>query len=220
MKKKVAFGLVLSLLIFICYLGITVFALKPEQYAMAVKIGNYIIENNATQMATAKAFKVSQKTIRNYIEKLKEVDDLLYEQVKKITEQHKHLGSGSVFKPENWSPLASEGKRRRNLVKLKEQDALAVEIGNYMVKNNATYLEIATEFEISDMKVRRYIKKLEKIKPELYEQVKKIVEQHRHLGSNVANPEKQCFLMSNRKRIRFTYEMLELYTFQCDCEFL
>lgn len=220
MKKKVAFGLALSLLIFICYLGITVFALKPGQCAMAVKIGNYIIENNATQMATAKALKVSEKTIRNYIKKLKEVDGLLYEQVKQITEQHKHLGSGNIFKTENFSPLANESKRRRHLVKLKEQDALAVEIGDYMVKNNATYLDIATKFEISDMKGRRYIKKLEKIKPELYEQVKKIVEQHKHLGSRVANSEVQCFLMSNKKRGRFFYEISESYLSQCDCEFL
>ena len=174
MKKKVVFGLVLSLLIFICCLDATIFALRPEYCDIAIKIGNYIIENNATQMDTAKVWKISKKTVRNYIKKLKKIRPELYEKVRKITEQHKHLGSKS------WDLNEFRCRSRTYLTKAVDQYVLAVEIGEYIVNNNATYMDVSAKFDISETTSRRYVKKLEIIRPELYEQVKKIVEQHKH----------------------------------------
>ena len=159
-------------------------------------------------------------TIRNYIYRLQTINPMLYQQVIEIIELHKHLGGVSIVDSENRSPLTNKAKRRRYLTKLEDQDVLAVEIGDYIVNNNATYMDVSAKFEISETKSRRYVKKLERIKPALYTQVKKIVEQHKHLGGITANLGGQRALIGRQKRTKFSYGTPEFYITQCDCEFL
>ena len=93
-----------------------------------------------------------------------------------------------------------------NAGKLIEDEELREQIKGAGIGTSATRAEI--------------IKKLERIKPALYTQVKKIVEQHKHLGGITANLGGQRALIGRQKRTKFSYGTPEFYITQCDCEFL
>ncbi|GHU53598.1 sporulation transcriptional regulator SpoIIID [Clostridia bacterium] len=80
----------------------------------------------------------------------------------------------------------------------------AVELGEYIVKNKATVRATATKFGISKSTVHKDVsERLEKIKPNLYEQVKEVLEfnkQERHIRGGEAT--KQKYAADKKKKRR------------------
>ena len=72
----------------------------PEE--RAVKLAQYIIENNATVRQTAKEHSVSKSTVhKDVAERLKLINERLYRQVKLVLEQNKserHIRGGLATK--------------------------------------------------------------------------------------------------------------------------
>jgi putative DeoR family transcriptional regulator (stage III sporulation protein D) len=72
----------------------------PEE--RAVKLAQYIIENNATVRQTAKKFSISKSTVHKDVsERLRGYNESLYRQVKKVLEQNKserHIRGGMATK--------------------------------------------------------------------------------------------------------------------------
>ncbi|MDL2233442.1 sporulation transcriptional regulator SpoIIID [Ruminococcaceae bacterium OttesenSCG-928-L11] len=72
----------------------------PEE--RAVKLAQYIIENNATVRQTAKQFSISKSTVHKDVsERLKIYNEALYKQVKDVLEQNKserHIRGGQATK--------------------------------------------------------------------------------------------------------------------------
>lgn len=68
----------------------------------AEKIGNYIVENNATVRQAASTFRVSKSTVHQDItDKLKDINDELYQQVRKVLDTNKaerHVRGGEATK--------------------------------------------------------------------------------------------------------------------------
>jgi len=72
----------------------------PEE--RAVLLAQYIIENNATVRQTAKKFNVSKSTVHKDVsERLRTINEGLYESVKQVLEQNKserHIRGGLATK--------------------------------------------------------------------------------------------------------------------------
>ena len=72
----------------------------PEE--RAVKLAQYIIENNATVRQTAKEHNISKSTVHKDVsERLKLINDALHKQVKSVLEQNKserHIRGGQATK--------------------------------------------------------------------------------------------------------------------------
>lgn len=68
----------------------------------AAKLGEYIVENEATVRATAKAFGISKSTVyMDVSERLKKVNPFLYKEVRKVLEINKaerHIRGGLATK--------------------------------------------------------------------------------------------------------------------------
>lgn len=72
----------------------------PEE--RAVQLAHYIIENNATVRQTAKKFNISKSTVHKDVsERLRAINDVLYNEVKRVLEQNKserHIRGGLATK--------------------------------------------------------------------------------------------------------------------------
>ena len=72
----------------------------PEERVIA--FANYIIENNATVRQTAKKFSLSKSTVHKDVsERLRTINEALYEKVKQVLEQNKserHIRGGMATK--------------------------------------------------------------------------------------------------------------------------
>ena len=72
----------------------------PEE--RAVKLAQYIIENNATVRQTAKEHNISKSTVHKDVsERLKSINESLHKQVKSVLEQNKserHIRGGQATK--------------------------------------------------------------------------------------------------------------------------
>jgi len=72
----------------------------PEE--RAVKLAQYIIENNATVRQTAKEHNISKSTVHKDVsERLKLINESLHKQVKSVLEQNKserHIRGGQATK--------------------------------------------------------------------------------------------------------------------------
>ena len=72
----------------------------PEE--RAVELARYIIENNATVRQTAKKFNISKSTVHKDVsERLRTINEGLYENVKQVLEQNKrerHIRGGMATK--------------------------------------------------------------------------------------------------------------------------
>ena len=72
----------------------------PEE--RAVKLAQYIIENNATVRQTAKEYNISKSTVHKDVsERLKVINESLHKQVKTVLEQNKserHIRGGQATK--------------------------------------------------------------------------------------------------------------------------
>ena len=72
----------------------------PEE--RAVKLAQYIIENNATVRQTAKEHNISKSTVHKDVsERLKDLNEPLFQQVKSVLEQNKserHIRGGLATK--------------------------------------------------------------------------------------------------------------------------
>lgn len=55
----------------------------------------------------------------------------------------------------------------------------AIEVGIYIVENDATQTNAAAFFDVTEMTIRNYIYRLQTINPLLYQQVREIVAQNR-----------------------------------------
>ena len=68
----------------------------------AVKLAQYIIENNATVRQTAKKYSISKSTVHKDVsERLRSYNESLYKQVKQVLEQNKserHIRGGQATK--------------------------------------------------------------------------------------------------------------------------
>ncbi len=68
----------------------------------AVELGEYIVRNNATVRAAAKAFSVSKSTVHiDVTKRLCSIDPVLYEKVRKILDENKaqrHIRGGLATK--------------------------------------------------------------------------------------------------------------------------
>ena len=72
----------------------------PEE--RAILLAQYIIENNATVRQTAKKFNISKSTVHKDVsERLRTINEGLYESTKKVLEQNKserHIRGGMATK--------------------------------------------------------------------------------------------------------------------------
>ena len=72
----------------------------PEERVIA--FANYIVENNATVRQTAKKFNLSKSTVHKDVsERLRTINEVLYEKVKQVLEQNKserHIRGGMATK--------------------------------------------------------------------------------------------------------------------------
>ena len=72
----------------------------PEE--RAVKLAQYIIENNATVRQTAKEYSISKSTVHKDVsDRLRHYSETLYKQVKQVLEQNKserHIRGGLATK--------------------------------------------------------------------------------------------------------------------------
>ena len=70
----------------------------PDIDARAVRLAEYIIENNATVRTAAKTFGISKSTVhKDVTERLKRSDPALWQQVKSVLEKNKaerHIRGG------------------------------------------------------------------------------------------------------------------------------
>ena len=70
----------------------------PDIEARAVRLAEYIIENNATVRTAAKTFGISKSTVhKDVTERLKRSDPALWQQVKSVLEKNKaerHIRGG------------------------------------------------------------------------------------------------------------------------------
>ena len=70
----------------------------PDIDARAVRLAEYIIENNATVRTAAKAFGISKSTVhKDVTERLKRSDPALWQQAKSVLEKNKaerHIRGG------------------------------------------------------------------------------------------------------------------------------
>ncbi len=68
----------------------------------ALKLGEYMVENNATVRSTAKHFGVSKSTVHKDVsERLQDINSFLYKNVKKVLEVNKaqrHIRGGFATK--------------------------------------------------------------------------------------------------------------------------
>lgn len=76
--------------------------LKDLVEVRAAMLGEYIVENEATVRATAKAFGISKSTVHmDVAERLKKVNPYLYKEVRKVLEINKaerHIRGGKATK--------------------------------------------------------------------------------------------------------------------------
>ena len=146
-----------------------------KKRALAVSLGNYMIEFKATYNEVAIEFNISKSMVCYCIKNLKKINFSLYKRVLKVLEHNKNH--------ERCFIEINQNKRRKYLTDPEKQGALAVNLGNYMVECKATYNEAALEFNVSKATVGDYIKKLKEIDGFLYKKVKEIVKQHKHHSS-------------------------------------
>jgi len=76
--------------------------LKELLETRALKLGEYMVENNATVRSTAKHFGVSKSTVHKDVsERLQDINSFLYKNVKKVLEVNKaqrHIRGGFATK--------------------------------------------------------------------------------------------------------------------------
>ena len=72
----------------------------PEEKERCIRLGEYLVENNATVRATAAHFGISKSTVhKDLSERLPHIRKLLYEEAKKVMDRNKaerHIRGGKA----------------------------------------------------------------------------------------------------------------------------
>jgi AraC-like DNA-binding protein len=137
--------------------------LNKDPRPIQVQVGQYIVNNNATINQVRQKFNLTSGTCWTYIYDLKNIDNNLYDQVKRIL---------NVIKRSGRKPYINGQPRY-------------VIAANYIINHRTTMNETVDALNITYVTLSMYIDTLlKKYKPELYKQVKQVLEEVRIEQSN------------------------------------